>query len=248
MSKKEYIEKYGEDAWNKKLEADREYRKNHKEYLKEYRKQYYAKNRDKLIKDSLNYAAEHKTGISARMKKYYAENREGKRGKSKKYYEENKEEINAKARIKYLENRETRKAYAKEYRDLTDYNKKYRGTINGKANNLIASYKRVDRLKGQTNDLDREWVIKHILNSRCIYCGETDWHYLGCDRIDNNLPHTKDNCICSCGICNVERADRFTVEEFVKYRQNNPRHIDLKPNIVEKDGIFVLKKHIPASA
>ena len=44
-------------------------------------------------------------------------------------------------------------------------------------------------------------------NDGCCYCGETDWHKLGADRIDNSKPHSKENCVCACEKCNVERRD-----------------------------------------
>lgn len=63
------------------------------------------------------------------------------------------------------------------------------------------------------NELDGKWIMDNILPSGCIYCGETDWHKLGCDRIDNTKPHTKDNVVCCCKRCNTLRSNKFTVDE-----------------------------------
>lgn len=85
----------------------------------------------------------------------------------------------------------------------------------------------MDRIKGLETNLTPEWIMDNVLNSKCFYCGETNWTKLGCDRIDNTKGHTTDNCICSCGICNVKRNDRYTVEEFKQYRSLHPRTCDI---------------------
>ena len=83
-----------------------------------------------------------------------------------------------------------------------------------KAQKLKARYNDLDKKKfGVKNDLDANWILEHIINSKCEYCGKTDWIELGCDRIDNSKPHTKDNVICACGRCNVMRGDWFSVDE-----------------------------------
>jgi len=83
-----------------------------------------------------------------------------------------------------------------------------------KAQELKYRCKRADKKKfGTDNDLDANWIIENIINSKCIYCGESDWNKLGCDRIDNSKPHTRDNIVCACGRCNIVRGDKFTVDE-----------------------------------
>ena len=83
-----------------------------------------------------------------------------------------------------------------------------------KAKTIVYRYNYIDKQRfGTTGDLDYKWVIKNIFNHKCTYCEESDWKKLGCDRIDNNKPHTKDNCICACGRCNVLRGDKFSVED-----------------------------------
>lgn len=62
-------------------------------------------------------------------------------------------------------------------------------------------------------DFDGKWIVDNIFTNECIYCGESDWHKLGCDRKDNSKPHTKDNVVCCCTRCNKLRSDKFTVDE-----------------------------------
>ena len=88
-------------------------------------------------------------------------------------------------------------------------------------------------------------MIENIFKSSCVYCGDTNWEHLGCDRINNNLPHTTDNVICACGLCNVERQfNRMSVEEFIEYRKTHPRDtkFELPQQVVEINGKKVIKK------
>lgn len=51
------------------------------------------------------------------------------------------------------------------------------------------------------------WVSKI---GPCVYCGGQSASF---DRIDNGSGHTEDNCIPACGLCNMTRGNRFTVDE-----------------------------------
>lgn len=127
--------------------------------------------------------------------------------------------------------RKKRREYYKNNTEKTlETNKVYANSKVGRATKLRLNYMRNDKENSRPGfNLPREWIIDHIFTSSCIYCGDSDWKHLGCDRIDNSLPHTTDNCVCACGICNVERhIQNMTVEEFVEYRNNNPREIDIK--------------------
>ena len=112
-----------------------------------------------------------------------------------KYYSENREkELNRKRR--YCEDKE-------KWRDVYE---RYYGTKKGKVAKIINSYRAADKDKGRGDcTLEPDWVMENILNSSCIYCGETDWRKLGCDRIDNTKSHTPDNIVCSCWDCNNKR-------------------------------------------
>lgn len=187
MTKAEFIEKYGEEKWLKRLEYRRNYHKEHRNELLEYRK---------------NYRKTHREDINN-------------------YNRNNKEKVSA-------------------------YNSKYRNKKSGRARDILHRYSQRDiNYNRGICTLTRDWIVDHIFNSSCIYCGDSNWKHLGADRIDDNLPHTPDNVVCACGICNIERANRkMSVEEFVEYRKNNPRDIDFKPpqKVVEINGIRIIKK------
>ena len=170
MRKSEYIEKFGEEAWQLKIEKAKQYRKEHQEMYKNI------------------------------YSKYYSKHKEERKKKSSEYYNE------------HIEHRkEYKKAYTEEYLK----------TQKGRASNLLCGYRRDDINSNYGKcTLTKEWVIEHIFNSKCIYCGETDWLKLGCDRIDNNLPHTPENCVCACYKCNCERNNKkMSFEEFIKYKK-----------------------------
>ena len=119
-----------------------------------------------------------------------------------------------------------RKEISKKFRDThkekrAKENKEYRQTKRGRASSLAVDYKRFDKEADRDpSTLTQEWIVDNIFTSKCIYCGESDWKKLGCDRIDNSLPHTPENCVCACGKCNVERNGRkMSVEEFIAFKK-----------------------------
>lgn len=62
-------------------------------------------------------------------------------------------------------------------------------------------------------DIDGKFILDNVFSKECIYCGETDWKKLGCDRVDNSKPHTKDNVVPCCKRCNTLKSNKFTVDE-----------------------------------
>lgn len=119
---------------------------------------------------------------------------------------------------KYREdNKERQSEYMIQWRiDNPDYNQQYNNTIKGRAKNLAKNYKQSDILHNRGEcTLTSEWIVDNIFNSKCHYCGETDWTKLGCDRINNELPHTPDNVVCCCFKCNCKR-NKKDYEEFVE--------------------------------
>lgn len=94
--------------------------------------------------------------------------------------------------------------------DATDIPK---DKLRSKASKMISSYKLKDRKKGFNTDIDIDWFIANVLNSKCVYCGDTK--RLGCDRIDNSKGHTKDNVVPCCYECNIARGNNFTHEETI---------------------------------
>ena len=223
MTTVERIERYGVEAWEEKKRKDREYyqankeriaeyRQTHKEQKKEYNKEYYQANKER---------------ITEQKKDYYQANKE----RRKEYNQANKERIAERAKNYYQIHKERKKEYNQANKERgKGYQKKYYSTPLGKANNLARTYKRSDRKKGfdPSNNVTSKWIIENIFSGQsCIYCGDSDWTHLGCDRIDNSKPHTPDNVICSCGLCNIERNDKCSVEEFKQYRALHPRDCDI---------------------
>lgn len=82
-----------------------------------------------------------------------------------------------------------------------------------KASKMISSYKNKDKKMGFDNvcDINIDWMIENIFNKQCEYCGDTE--RLGCDRINNDKPHTMDNVVPCCYECNCARNNNFSYEE-----------------------------------
>lgn len=83
----------------------------------------------------------------------------------------------------------------------------YRETPMGRAIQLVKRYRQSDReTKRGECTLTAKWVVENIYTRRCLYCGESDWRVLGCDRKNNDKPHTPENVVCSCYMCNNKRG------------------------------------------
>lgn len=195
------------------------------EKRKEYNRQYYLRNKERLLQKQKEYNDTHREEINERQrqynrthkesqKKWYEENKEKLRGWYKDYYEKNKERIQEYNHLYYKD------YYDKNKDKKAEYRKQRYETKEGRAQALYQSYKKYDRNKGlQGFNLSSEYIATHIFNSSCVYCGESDWHKLGCDRIDNTKAHTPENVVCACASCNAQRSDKWTVEEFKLKRQ-----------------------------
>ena len=182
-------------------------------------------------------------------KQYREAHKEELKEYGKKYREQHKQELKEKRKTYVVNHKDQIKEYQGNYYKtnktyLVTSQKRYHKTQNYRASVLVSTYKKEDETKTRAGfDLTQKWIIDNIFNSSCIYCGDSDWRHLGCDRIDNNLPHTPENCVCACGICNIEREGRkMSVSEFVEYRKNHPRSIDLKPKVVDINGVKVIRK------
>jgi len=191
---------------------------------KEWSKEYYQKNKDRIKAQSIEYYKEHNTEEKRALKREYA----------KEYYSKNKDNITVRHKEYWKENGYK---YRCRIRAKTPYNR---------AQILAASYNRSDISRGfdVSNNIDGKWIEEQVFASKCIYCGDDNWKHLGCDRIDNSKPHTPDNVVCSCGICNVERNDRYSVEEFIEYRKTHPRDkkFELPQHVIEINGKRVIRK------
>lgn len=147
-----------------------------KQARKEYNKQYYQDNREKILEQH---------------KQYNKDNAE----KIKQYYQDNAERI-----------KEQKKQYNKDNAErLKEYRKQYYQTPIGRASHLLGTYNRSDKKanRGQ-GDLTSEWIVERIFSQPCAHCGKEGWDVIGCNRLDNSLPHTMDNVEPCCFECNIK--------------------------------------------
>ena len=144
------------------------------------------------------------------------ERKEARRESKRKYYQANKEKIAECMKQYYQDNREKILEQKKQYcQDNKEKIVEYRKTPMGRAINLISTHKQEDKKHNRGEcTLTAKWVVDHIFSQKCAYCGESDWRKLGCDRIDNSLPHTPSNVICCCEACNKKRGKK-SFEEFL---------------------------------
>lgn len=90
--------------------------------------------------------------------------------------------------------------------------KEYRQNPLVRAKGLIANYRISDskNFRG-IGDLTPEWIIENIFTKPCAHCGKTGWDVIGCNRLDNSKPHTRDNVEPCCKECNSKlHAEDFT--------------------------------------
>lgn len=106
-------------------------------------------------------------------------------------------------------NEQNRNRYTIKGNEIKEYARQY--YKNNTAKSLRNSYKNSDLKKNWKNDLDEEF-IQEKLKEVCTYC---QFPSTGLDRLDNNLPHIKSNCIPCCMECNVARNNHFTYEEML---------------------------------
>ena len=102
-----------------------------------------------------------------------------------------------------------KKRGAKQVKDITEIDS---DKIRAKASKIISSYNAKDIANGfGKSNLTIDWLINNILTKSCVYCGDT--YRIGCDRIDNNLGHNKENVVPCCIECNTARNNYFSHEE-----------------------------------
>ena len=84
-----------------------------------------------------------------------------------------------------------------------EYQKWYNSTPIGRASHLLSNYNRNDRKYDRgKGDLTAQWIVDNIFAKPCAHCGKTGWNVIGCNRLDNSKPHTKDNVEPCCNECN----------------------------------------------
>lgn len=173
------------------------------------------------------------------MRKKYATEEERKtahKEAQKKWYQANKERIAE----QYKANKDRKLEYQAEYRKantekiaeyykinkekIAEYNAEYyaeyHSTPIGRATHLLSDYKRKDKKYNRGDcTLTSQWIVDNIFSKPCHYCGESDWHKIGCDRIDNSKAHTEDNVVPCCSECNTKRGTM----EYNKFIELNTR-------------------------
>lgn len=116
-----------------------------------------------------------------------------------------------------------------------NYSKKWREThpIENRASQLLSAYNREDKKYGRgKGDLTMRYIINNIFSKPCAHCGKEGWDVIGCNRINNSKPHTKDNVEPCCLECNVrlgnqekmslvDKIDRLTGEVLNSYTSIN---------------------------
>lgn len=147
-----------------------------------------------------------RTKNKEKIAEYQAEWRQNNKEYHAEYYQNNKEKI-AKQKSEYRQNNKEKNA---------EYQAEYRATPKGRAYSLLNAYRQEDNKynRGECT-LTPEWIVENIFSQPCHYCGRTDWHELGCDRIDNSLPHRPDNVVPCCWECNIKKQ-KTPYDEFMK--------------------------------
>jgi hypothetical protein len=164
-----------------------------KEEKREYYKKWYEANKEKHSEYMKEYRKTNREKRLEQMKAYYLANRE-------KYLEYQREYNKA--------NREKRLKYHKEWyqenrEECLKHQKEYSNTPIGRASYLLNAYNRNDKKYNRgRGDLTSKWIVENIFTKPCAHCGKTDWHELGCNRLDNSKPHSKDNVEPCCEECN----------------------------------------------
>lgn len=148
-----------------------------------------------------------------KWKKWYEKHKEEylekKKAYKKEYYEKNKEEILIKHKEYRKEHKEEKSLRDKKWRENNqDKIIEYRNSKYGRAAILIATYRATDKKQNRGECTLTVEELVEMFNNGCIYCGETDYHKLGADRIDNSKPHTKENCVPCCRHCNCQRGTK----------------------------------------
>ena len=131
-------------------------------------------------------------------------------GRKKKYFtEEEKKEANRLKQARWRE-RHQGKNLEKVVQWMND------NPILSRAIALTNAYKQKDKMynRGECT-LTAQWIIENIFTKPCHYCGVEGWDIIGCDRIDNDKPHTLDNVVPCCEECNIKRG-RKTYDEFLQ--------------------------------
>lgn len=186
------------------------------------------KDKEKAREHAHKYYREHAEERCEKARVYYHKNKEKYKEYDLKWREKNAERVKELSRLKY----EKRKNDP-EYKERTrQYNKKhpeyakrqlqyrkdkyhndpaYRGCLK------FYGYKRFDREKNLVPVDSSEYPTRdeyvRLFMQPCVFCGESDWHKIGLDRIDNSLGHVRGNLQPCCWSCNSKKKN-MSIDEF----------------------------------
>ena len=152
-----------------------------------------------------------------RNKEYYENNKE----KIKEYYVNNKQAYKNNFDKYYKNNKEKHNDYVRAYAQEKWWV------------HIIGSSKQTDKRRGMdttTDYIDKEHLLyqREDQDNKCYYClkimvssNRCDDDYqchahdrLSIERMNNALPHCKENVVFACLLCNKQRGDRHTFDEF----------------------------------
>lgn len=146
-------------------------------------------------------------------KEYYLKHKEKLLNKQNEYYKTNKNIYEA-----YYENNKK-----KIIEHQKEYNKEYNKTPMGRASMLLRAYNNADKKRGRgKGDLTAQWIVENIFTKPCAHCGISGWEVIGCNRLDNDKPHTKYNVETCCFKCNtsLNKMERDNLGRYKKRDTN----------------------------
>lgn len=87
-----------------------------------------------------------------------------------------------------------------------------------RATMLLCEYNRADKRRNRgKGDLTTQWIVDNIFSKPCAHCGKTGWEVIGCNRLDNSKPHTKDNVEPCCSKCNNDLSIESHKKQIYQY-------------------------------
>ena len=180
------------------------------EEKKEYKHQWYLKKKEKILERQKQRYQEKREELIEKSKDYYVAHKEERLAFNRKYKIENKEKILEKTK-KWLEkNPDYHKQWYEENKEkrlmqMKKYNLEYAKTPMGRASYLNSMYKQSDKKANRGEcTLTAKWIVDNIFSKPCKHCGKTGWKIIGCNRLDNDKPHTPDNVEPCCFECNCK--------------------------------------------
>ena len=222
--------KYREDHADKISEQQRKYREDHADKIKKYRED----NADKISEYQKEYREDHADQISEQQRKY----RDDHADQIKKYREDHADKISEQQRKYRDDHADQISEYQKEYREdhadqISEYQKEYRedqkisNPLRTKFKHMIHhsihSDNKYNRLYDPQDYIDEEFLnyLWNDQNQQCYHCGcEMTLGFstttriptqISVQRLNNDLPHIKSNCVLACLSCNLKRKELIRV-------------------------------------